>query len=84
MARQQNRFHNLIDTFNGGSMTILSDARLGRKESHHKFAQEATNLIQVEDGIWEGPRPGTGYFGGAFPGTGIYHVAEYTKSDKTR
>lgn len=65
-------------------MTILSDARLGRKTANHKYAQEATNLIQVEDGIWEGPRPGTGYFGGAVPGTGIDHLAEYTKADKTR
>lgn len=81
---KQNIFHNLIDTFSGGSMTILSDARLGRKVANHKFAQEATNLMQVEDGIWEGPRPGTSYYGGAVPGTGIDHEAEYTKADKTR
>ena len=80
----KNIFHNLIDNFAGGSMTILSDARLGRKANNQKFAQEATNLIQVEDGVWEGPRPGTGYYGGAVPGTGIDHEAEYTKIDKTR
>jgi hypothetical protein len=85
MARKREGvFHNLIDDFGGGSMTILSDARLGRKTKNHRFAQEATNLIQVEDGIWEGPRPGTGYYGTAVPGTGIDHVAEYTKADKTR
>lgn len=85
MARKSSQqFHNLIDDFSGGSMTILSDARLGRKEKNHKFAVEATNIIQVEDGIWEGPRPGTGYYGTAVPGTGIDHTAEYTKADKTR
>lgn len=84
MARKQNIFHNLIDTFNGGSFTILSDARLGRKTVNHKYALEATNLIQVEDGIWEGPRPGTGYYGTEVPGTGIDHHAEYTKADRTR
>ncbi|MBI5954463.1 MAG: hypothetical protein HY865_22630 [Chloroflexi bacterium] len=85
MARKgQPTFNNLIDDFSGGSMTTLSDARLGRKTKNHKFAQEATNLIQVEDGIWEGPRPGTGYYGTEVPGTGIDHSAEFTKEDKTR
>ena len=84
MRKNESIFHNLIDNFNGGSMTILSDARLGRKTANHKFAQEATNLIQVEDGIWEGPRPGTGYYGNAVPGTGLDHVAEYTTATNTR
>lgn len=84
MARRQSVFHNLIDTFNGGSMTILSDARLGRKTANHKYAQEATNLVQVEDGIWEGPRPGTGYFSNAVTGTGLDHLAEYTRADRSR
>jgi len=84
MPRTQSAFHNLIDTFNGGSMTILSDARLGRKTTNHKYAQEATNLIQVEDGIWEGPRPGTGYYGNAVPGEGIDHFAEYSVDKDTR
>lgn len=84
MRKNESIFHNLIDNFNGGSMTILSDARLGRKAANHKFAQEATNLWQVEDGIWEGPRPGTGYYGNAVTGSGLDFAAEYTTTTRTR
>ena len=77
-------FRHNLEVFNGGSMTIISDARLGKKTSNNKYAVEATNLMQYEDGIW-GPRPGTTYYGLAIPGTtGIDHVAEYTKADKSR
>lgn len=65
-------------------MTIISDARLGKRSSNHRYAVEATNLMQYEDGVW-GPRPGTTYYGKAIPGVGgIVHLAEYTKLDKTR
>lgn len=74
--------HNL-DAFNGGSMSIISDARLGKKASNTRYAVEATNLMQYEDGIW-GPRPGTGYYGKAIPGGGLDHLVEYTKADKSR
>lgn len=84
MAKGEAIFHNLIDDFSGGTMSILSDARMGRLARNHKFAEESTNIWQVEDGIWEGPRPGTGYYGTALPGTGIDHLAEYTKIDRTR
>lgn len=85
MARNTSTiFHNLIDDFSGGTSTIISDARLGKRTKNHKFAVESTNIWQVEDGIWEGPRPGTSYYGTAVPGSGIEHVAEYTKADKTR
>lgn len=57
---------------------------MGKFEKNYRFATESTNIWQVEDGIWEGPRPGTGYYGTAVPGTGIDHAAEYTKADKTR
>lgn len=82
MARSQ--FHHQIDNFGGGSMTILSDARLGRRVANQKFAQESVNVIQVEDGIWEGPRPGTSYYGNSVPGGGIDHAAEYAVDKNTR
>lgn len=75
---------NNLENFAGGSMTIISDARLGKRRSNHRYAVEATNLMQYEDGVW-GPRPGTTYYGKAIPGVGgILHGAEYTKEDKTR
>lgn len=70
-----------LDRFDGGSMTIISDARLGKSCRNSRYAVEATNLQQYEDGIW-GPRPGTVYFGKAIPGVGgIDHVAEYNAED---
>lgn len=74
--------HNL-DNFSGGSMTTISDARLGKKESYTKFAPETVNLIQEEDGVWC-PRPGTAYYGKAIPADGIVYASEYTKQDKSR
>lgn len=74
--------HNL-DVFNGGTMTIISNARLGKKKNYSRFAVSSINLMQYEDGVW-GPRWGTGYYGSAVTGTGILHAAEYTKTDKTR
>lgn len=83
MAKSQ-LWRNNLDNFGGGSMTIISDARLGKRSSNHRYAVEATNLMQYEDGVW-GPRPGTTYYGKAIPGVdGIIHIAEYTKADKTR
>lgn len=83
MARKS-RFHHQLDTFNGGTMSILSDARLGRRASNQKFAQQSINVMQVEDGIWEGPRPGTSYYGTAVPGEGLDHAAEYAVDKTTR
>jgi len=86
MARSRNpgEWKHDLDTFNGGSMTMISDARLGKKASNTRYAVEATNIMQYEDGVW-GPRPGTIYYGKEIPGVdGILHLAEYTKEDKTR
>lgn len=86
MARSRNpgEWKHNLDTFNGGSMTVISDARLGKKASNTRYAVESTNIMQYEDGIW-GPRPGTTYYGKEIPGVGgILHLAEYTKVDKTR
>jgi hypothetical protein len=82
MAKGFSFDHNL-DTFNGGSISVISEARLGKKTNNVRFAVEAVNLQQYEDGIW-GVRPGTGYYGSAVPGTGILHLTEFVKQDKTR
>lgn len=84
MAKSASIFHNLIDKFDGGTSTVISDARMGKFEKNHRFASESTNLIQVEDGIWEGPRPGTGYYGSSVPGGGLDWGFEHTKEDRTR
>lgn len=84
MAKLRNNvFRDVIDTFRGGSYTIVSDARLGKSSANKKFMVEATNLMQYEDGV-PGPRPGTGYYGNSVPGSGIDHIAEYTRVDKSR
>jgi len=82
--RTPGEWRNNLDVFNGGSMTVISDARLGKKPSNTRYAVESVNIMQYEDGIW-GPRPGTLYYGKEIPGVGgIEHLAEYTKEDKTR
>jgi len=84
MSRKRSNFSHNLDVFNGGSMTIISDARLGKRSANTKYAVEATNIMQYEDGVW-GPRPGTAYYGKAISGVGgIDHLAEYTKVDKSR
>lgn len=65
-----------IDNFRGGSNLLLEEARLQPNE-----AKQATNLIQVQDGLWK-PRWGTAYYGADFGDT-IDGAAEYVKSDGT-
>lgn len=80
MARKSRagEWRNNLDKFDGGSMTIISDARLGKSSRNNRYAVEAVNIMQYEDGIW-GPRPGTTYYGRQIAGaTGIDHFAEYT------
>lgn len=59
-----------ITKFKGGVNKLLSESRIGLDE-----AKEATNLMQVEDGLWT-PRMGTAYYG-ADHGTTIDGAAEY-------
>jgi len=65
-----------IDNFRGGSNTLLDEARIAPNE-----ATTATNLIQVQDGLWQ-PRWGTQVYG-ADHGTTIDGAKEYVKSDGT-
>jgi len=65
-----------IDNFKGGVNRLLEEARIGINE-----AREATNLMQVQDGLWK-TRWGTEYYGASHAAT-IDGAAEYVKSDAT-
>ncbi len=79
-----NRYELVIDDYSGGSNTVISEARLGKKKSNNKYAVEATNLQQCQDGIWE-TRSGTGNFGVAISGaSSLDGGIEYIDSDDTR
>lgn len=83
-ATKISEYHLVIDDYSGGSNTVISEARLGKKKANTKYAVEATNLQQCQDGIWE-TRPGIGYFGVAISGaTTLDGGAEYIESDGTK
>jgi len=65
-----------IAKFNGGVNRVLEEARIGQNE-----AKEATNLMQVQDGLWK-PRWGTATYGGTHGAT-IDGAAEYVNTDGT-
>jgi hypothetical protein len=65
-----------IKDFRGGSNTLLDEARISPNE-----ATTATNLIQVQDGLWK-PRWGTQYYGATHEDY-IDGASEYVKSDGT-
>ena len=55
-----------LENFNGGTNTIISEARLGKKKKNYKYAIESQNLVQGDDGIWQ-TRPGVDTYGSALP-----------------
>lgn len=65
-----------IKDFKGGVNKLLEEARIALNE-----AKEATNLMQVQDGLWK-PRWGTAYYG-ADVGAVIDGAAEFVKEDGT-
>lgn len=65
-----------IKKFNGGVNRVLEEARIGLNE-----AKEATNLMQVQDGLWK-TRWGSAYYG-ALHGANIDGAIEYVKTDGT-
>ena len=65
-----------IKNFKGGSNLLLDEARLRPDE-----AKQATNLIQVEDGLWK-PRWGTAYYTSQLHFT-CDGAKEYVKADGT-
>jgi hypothetical protein len=70
---RQSRVEREINKFNGGVNRLLEEARIGFNE-----AKEATNLMQVQDGLWK-PRWGSDYFG-ATHAASIDGAAEYMAS----
>lgn len=75
-ARKVQNNHIDINEFDGGSSSLVQEARM-----NPKFAVQSTNLMQVEDGIWK-TRWGTGYYGAEHAST-IDGAAEFVKSDGT-
>lgn len=72
------RYKNRIDNFDGGSNTLVNQARLDTK-----YAVEINNMYQVQDKIWK-TRPGTGYYGEEITGaTSIDGAHPYLKTDNT-
>jgi len=65
-----------IDKFNGGSNSLLDEARMGKQ-----FAVDATNLIQDQDGVWK-TRWGTKFYGPEYA-LNPDGASEYVKSDAT-
>ncbi len=65
-----------IDSFIGGSNVLFSETRLKKNE-----AKESTNLMLIEDGIWD-KRWGTQQYGPTFDAD-IDGFCEYKKSDGT-
>lgn len=61
IASSQRRVQREVKNFSGGVNRLLEEARIGFNE-----AKEATNLIQVQDGLWK-PRWGTQYYGLELP-----------------
>lgn len=78
-SQQNNPWSVILDQFNGGTSTLLDDARIGLKK-----AKETINLMQVQDGLWK-PRWGTAFYGLVIAGeSSIIGAKDYIKSDGTR
>jgi len=65
-----------IKKFNGGVNRVLEEARIATNE-----AKEATNLMQVQDGLWK-PRWGSDTYGAVHEGN-VDGAAEYVNTDGT-
>lgn len=67
-----------LDDFGGGSNSLFSETRLKKNE-----AKQATNLLLIEDGIWD-KRWGTEQYGGVSWTADIDGFSEYRNTDGTR
>lgn len=67
-----------IDEFGGGSNSLFSETRLNKNE-----AKVATNIMLIEDGIWD-KRWGTNQYAGVSWTADIDGFSEYRKTDGTR
>ena len=71
-------FKPIHDDFSVGVMTLVEEARIPIKG-----AKEASNLYQVQDGVYA-TRPGSAYYGASMPNNNNPDgIAEYYKSDGT-
>lgn len=69
----------IVDEFDGGTVTLVDEARLSSKQ-----AKETVNLIQTQDGLWSN-RWGRDYYGIAIPDeSSIDGAEEYVKSATER
>jgi len=75
-SSSQRPYEREINKFNGGVNRLLEEARIGFNE-----AKEATNLMQVQDGLWK-PRWGTAVYG-ATHAANIDGATEYVNTDGT-
>lgn len=83
-AGKMREFNLMLDDFSGGTNSIISQARLGKKAKNLKYAYESVNLVQDEDGIWR-TKPGSAYYGNAISGiSSIDGAIEYEAVDGTR
>lgn len=76
VGSNQRRVQREVKSFSGGVNRLLEEARIGFNE-----AKEATNLMQVQDGLWK-PRWGTQYYGLELPAN-CDGANEFVKSDGT-
>lgn len=75
---QKREYNQVYDDFKAGVVTLVEEARIGVDA-----AKQATNLWQIQDGVYA-TRPGTAYYGLVTPnGAVIDGAAEYVKSDGT-
>jgi hypothetical protein len=65
-----------IDKFDGGYNSLLDEARMDTR-----FAVQANNMIQDQDGVWK-TRWGSGYYGADY-GASPDGASEFVKSDGT-
>jgi hypothetical protein len=67
-ASNSQNYNDTIDNFKGGTNTLINEARLGKNTDNKKYARESTNIVQVQDGIWE-TRPGLSAYGNSLGAT---------------
>jgi len=76
-SRNKNRQTTItIDKFNGGTNSLIEEARLGSQ-----FAVESNNMFQTQDGVWT-TKWGSAYYGATHAST-LDGASEYVKSDGT-
>src|SRR3990172_2767700 len=77
-VKKRKQFNEVFTDYKEGVVTLIEEARISKKAE-----KKATNLYQVQDGIYA-TRPGTAYYGNVTPNAAnIDGACEYVKSDGT-